>query len=612
MAENKKINITELDFDQIKANLKEFLKGQAEFQDYDFEGSGLSVLLDILAYNTHYNALYDNLAVNELFLDSAIKRNSVVSLAKMLGYTPRSATCAEATVNITITSSAAGPQVVTIPAFSEFTSTIDGITYSFYNIDPITSSAGPSTSYTIPNIVIKQGEPLSFRYTVAAGTRYIIPNANVDLNTLKVRVQENAQSSEFNTFTRSTSLVEADAETRVFWVKEIDDGLYELTFGNGVVGQTLQNGNIVNIDYMVSSLDAANGARLFSYGGSSPYNTATVSISTVSPAGNGDAPETVNSIKFNAPRSYAAQNRAVTTEDYKTIIYNQFPEAASVTVWGGEDNNPPVYGKTFICIKPKSATKLTNIQKSQVINSILSSKNVVSVIPELLDPEYINIALDVTVYYDPRSTIRTASEIQNLVRNTITNYNNEDLQKFEGIYRHSKLSRLIDNTEKSILSNNTTVLIRRQISPRYNVSAQYLLNIVNPIYTNGIPQDSIRSTGFYISEVDNNVYYLDDDGIGNVRMFYIGSSAEKIIVNPTIGTVDYAEGIINIKNLLISSVAGVDFELSIRPSSNDVVSAYTQIAQIAPEHLTVTAIPDQTINGDLRAGKNYVFTTSRA
>ena len=612
MAENKKINIAELDFDQIKVNLKEFLKGQTEFQDYDFEGSGLSVLLDILAYNTHYNALYDNLAVNELFLDSAIKRNSVVSLAKMLGYTPRSASCAEATVNITITSSAAGPQVVVIPAFSEFVSTIDGENYSFYNQEPITSSAGPATLYTVSNVTLRQGEPLSFRYTVATGTRYIIPNANVDLNTVKVRVQENAQSSQFNTFTRSTSLVDANADTRVFWVKEIDDGLYELTFGNGVIGQGLQNGNIVNIDYMVSSLDAPNGARIFSYSGSPPYSSALVSISTVSPAGNGDAPETVNSIKFNAPRSYAAQNRAVTTEDYKTIIYNEFPEAASVSVWGGEDNNPPVYGKTFICVKPKSATKLTNTQKSQIINTILSSKNVVSVIPEMLDPDYINIALGVTVYYDPRATTRTATEIQNLVRNTITTYNEEDLQKFEGIYRHSKLSRLIDNTERSVLSNNTTVFIRRQIDPRYNVSAQYLINIVNPIYTNGIPQESIRSTGFYLSDIDETVYYIDDDGVGNIRLFYIGSSADKIVVNPTIGTVDYAQGIINIKNLLISSVAGVDFELSIKPSSNDVVSAYTQIAQIAPEHLTVTAIPDQTANGDLRAGKNYVFTTSRA
>ncbi len=242
----------------------------------------------------------------------------------------------------------------------------------------------------------------------------------------------------------------------------------------------------------------------------------------------------------------------------------------------------------------------------------MSSKNVVSVIPEMLDPDYINIALGVTVYYDPRATTRTATEIQNLVRNTITTYNEEDLQKFEGIYRHSKLSRLIDNTERSVLSNNTTVFIRRQIDPRYNVSAQYLINIVNPIYTNGIPQESIRSTGFYLSDIDETVYYIDDDGVGNIRLFYIGSSADKIVVNPTIGTVDYAQGIINIKNLLISSVAGVDFELSIKPSSNDVVSAYTQIAQIAPEHLTVTAIPDQTANGDLRAGKNYVFTTSRA
>ena len=612
MASSKKINITELDFDLIKQNLKEYLKGQNEFQDYDFEGSGFAVLLDVLAYNTHYNALYDNLAVNELFLDSAIKRSSVVSLAKMLGYTPRSAECARALVNININSAGAGPQVVVIPANSEFTSVVDGRNLSFYNTEPITSAAGPATLYTIPNITLIQGEPLSFRYTVAEGTRYIIPNANVDLNTLKVRVQENTQSSEFNTYIRSNTIVDASSDTRVYWVKEIDDGLYELTFGDGILGQSLSNGNIVNIDYFISSLDAANGARLFTYNGSSPYSTANVSISTISPASGGAAPEEVDSIKFNAPRSYAAQNRAVTTEDYKTIIYNQFSEASSVTVWGGEDNNPPVYGKTFICVKPKSATKLTNSQKSEILNTILTSRNMVSVIPEIVDPEYINISVNCTVYYDPRSTIRTGREIENLVRDTIINYDTNDLQKFEGMFRHSKLSRLIDSTEKSITNNNTTVLIRRQIDPRYNISAQYLLNIVNPIYTTGIPQDSIRSTGFYISDIDETVYYLDDDGVGNIRLFYIGSSAEKIIVNPSIGIVDYAAGIINIKNLLISAVAGVDFEITIKPSSYDIVSAYTQIAQLARDYLTVTAIPDQTTSGDTRAGKNYVFTTSRS
>jgi hypothetical protein len=612
MASSKKINITELDFDLIKQNLKEYLKGQSEFQDYDFEGSGFAVLLDVLAYNTHYNALYDNLAVNELFLDSAIKRSSVVSIAKMLGYTPRSASCAQATVNISITSAGAGPQVVIIPAYSEFTATIDGQNLSFYNLEPITSSAGPSNLYTIPNVKIIQGEPLSFRFTVSDGARYIIPNPNVDLNTLRVRVQENSQSSEFNTYTRSTSIVDAASNTRVYWVKEIDDGLYELTFGDGVLGQELSNGNIVNVDYLVSSLDVANGARVFSYNGSPPYSSANVSISTVSPAAGGFEAEEVDSIKFNAPRSYAAQNRAVTTEDYKTIIYNQFAEASSVTVWGGEDNNPPVYGKTFICVKPRSATKLTNSQKSEILNTILTSRNVVSVIPEIVDPEYINIALDCTVYYDPRATTRTGREIENLVRDTIINYDNNELQKFEGMFRHSKLSRLVDATEKGIISNNTTVLIRRQIDPRYNISAQYLLNIVNPIYTTGIPQDSIRSTGFFISNSNDTVHYLDDDGVGNIRLFYIGSSAEKIIVDPTIGTVDYAAGIINIKNLLIAAVSGVDFELTIKPSSYDVVSAYTQIAQISRDYLTVTAIPDQTISGDTRAGKNYVFTSSRS
>lgn len=607
---NKKINITELDFDQIKANLKEFLKGQSEFQDYDFEGSGLSVILDILAYNTHYNAMYDNLAVNELFLDSAIKRNSVVSLAKTLGYTPRSATCATATVNLQITAPNAGPSVVVIPAYSEFTANVDGKEYIFYNREPV-SATGTTNVYNINNVPITQGYNLSYKYTVAINQRYIIPNQNVDLSTLRVRVQENSTSSEFNTFTQATSLVDADATTRVYWVKEIDDGLYELTFGDNVIGQGLSNGNVVNIDYMVSALDGANGARVFYYAGVPPFPGANVQAFTVSPATGGAPAEDIDSIKFNAPRMYAAQNRAVTADDYRTIIYNQFSEAKSVTVWGGEDNNPPVYGKTFICVRPRSANKLTNQQKTDIVNTILSSKNVVSVIPEILDPEYLNVALDCTVYYNPRETTRSPGEIEQLVRETIFKYDDDDLQRFDGIFRHSKLSRLIDATEKSIVNNNTTVLIRRKIAPRYNVSAQYILNIINPIYTTGLAQNVIYTTGFFIFGSDV-VHYLDDDGVGNMRLYYVGPSAEKIIVNPSIGTVDYAAGIINIKNLHITAIADIDFEISIKPSSYDVVSAYTQIAEIARDHLTIRAIPDETASGDLRAGRNYQFTSSRS
>lgn len=611
MANNKKINVTELDFDAIKANLKTFLQGQSEFQDYDFEGSGLSVILDILAYNTHYNALYNNLAVNEMFLDSAIKRNSVVSLAKTLGYTPRSAKCASAIVNVTITSSTAGPNSVTIPAYSPFSTTVGGTSYTFYNRETINVTGASSSVYTASNVKLIEGEYLTFRYTVSEGSRFIIPNGNVDLDTVSVRVQENATSSDFKTFTNATSLVGLDPTIRAYWVKEIDDGLYELVFGDGILSAALTNGNVVNLEYMVSNLDGANGARSFTYSGNPPYSLSVVSVVTVNPASGGSLPEDIDSIRFNAPKIYAAQNRAVTTEDYKALIYSNFAEAKSVGVWGGEDNNPPVYGKTFICVKPKSATKLTSQQKSDIINTILGNKNVVSVTPEIIDPDYLNIALNITVYYNPRETTRSAKELETIVYNTVIKYDDDELQRFDGVFRHSRLSRLIDTCERGIINNNMTVLIRRKIAPRYNVSAQYIIDIINPIYTTGLAQNNIYSTGLFIYGSEQ-IHYLDDDGSGYMRLYYIGPSAEKIIVDPRIGTVDYAAGLINIRNLHITAIADIDFEISIRPSSYDVVSAYDQIAEIARDHMTVTAISDETINGDLRAGKNYVFTTSRS
>lgn len=612
---NKRISVSELDFDNIKANLKEYLKGQSEFSDYDFEGSGLSILLDVLAYNTHYNGIYTNLAINEMFIDSASKRSSVVSLAKLLGYTPNSAKCATATITLNITSPSTGPSVVTVPAFTQFNTTVDGSSYAFYTTQEY-SAVGASTNYTIPNVVITEGSPLTFKYTAAAGVRYIIPNANVDLSTVKVRVQENSTSSNFTTYTVSTSIITADSNSKVFWVKEIDDGLYELTFGNGTLGKALDNGNVVHISYFVSSLDAANSASLFSYDGSTLYSGANVSITTTAAASGGGVVEDISSIKFNAPRSYAAQNRAVTPDDYRALIYANFPEAASVAVWGGEDNDPPVYGKTYISVKPKTAGKLTLQQKSDIINTILESKNIVSITPEILDAEYINIALNVTVYYNDRETGYSSTDMASIVRQVILDYDDSDLQKFEGIFRYSKLSRLIDAAEPSITNNITTVLLRRKLSPRYNISAEYNINVINPIFTSGVADDSVISTGFYIQGSDF-IHYLSDDGVGNMVLYYRSAGtatqeSQKIISDANIGTVDYAAGKINIKNLNITGLADVDFEISIKPSSNDVISAYTQIAEIARDHLFITAIPDKTANGDLRAGTNYTFTTSRS
>jgi len=607
---NKKINVTTLDFDDIKTNLKSFLSGQTEFQDYDFEGSAMSVLLDVLAYNTHYNALYNNLAINEMFLDSARKRNSVVSLSKMLGYSPRSATCAQATITFTVSAPSSGVTVLTLPAATPFTTTANGSNYTFYTggQTTVTSSTG---IFTFSNLIITEGTPLTYNIPVGTNTRYIIPNSNIDLNTLTVKVQEASTSSVYVTFSKADSLVNVNSESTAYWVKEIDEGLYELTFGDGNLGVALNPGNIVHLNYSVSSLDAPNGARQFSYGGATLIPNSSNSIVTTSIASNGAPVEDIDSIRFNAPRMYASQNRAVTPDDYKSLVYSLFSDAGSVTCWGGEDNNPPVYGKVYICVKPKEADKLTTTQKSQLTASILATRNVVSVQPVIVDPEYINIAVTSTVYYNEQATTKTAAEIASIVTNTINAYDVNELDRFDGVFRFSKLSKLIDNSDPSITNNITTILLRRALIVRYNVSAQYLLNLINPIWNSGQPEESFKSTGFYIAGSDE-IHYLDDDGVKYVRLFKYGTNGIKIIVDPSIGSIDYTNGIIDIKNLNITALSNTDLEISIRPLSNDVVSALTQIAHIPSEHLKVTAISDPTASGDLRGGYNYTFTSSRS
>jgi hypothetical protein len=608
---NKRITVSDLDFDSIKANLKTFLQGQSEFSDYDFEGSGLSVLLDVLAYNTHYNGVYTNLAVNEVFLDSASKRASVVSLAKMLGYVPRSAKCARAVVNATITAPTSSPGTVTLPANQAFNTSIDGVSYTFYNRSAVTTARNTAGNYAFSNLSIVEGTPLQYKYTVAAGVRYIIPNANMDIDTLTVRVQENANADLFEVYTRAESLTAATSTTKVYFIKEIDDGLYEISFGDGVLGQQLDNGNVITLDYFVSDLEAANSAGNFTYGGTSLLGSG-LSVTTVSRATGGASPEDINSIKFNAPRMYAAQNRAVTPDDYKAIILSQFPEAASVAVWGGEDNDPPVFGKTFICIKPQEASKLTNLQKEFVVNNILEQRNIVSITPEIIDPEYFNIKVTSFVYYNPRETTKTPTQIETIVKDAILNYNATELEKFDGVLRFSKLSRIIDSADPAIINNTSRIMVRRQFAPVFNISSEYKLNLINPISQDGGKQgDVFASTGFFIPN-STQVHYLDDDAVGNVRLYYVGPNFDKVIVDPSIGTIEYEAGRVVVRNLTITALDDVIFEMQVKPESYDVVSALNQIVQIDPTLLIVEAIADQTANGDLRAGYNYDFQSIRS
>jgi len=610
--ENKNITTAELDFDAIKSNLKTFLQGQAAFADYDFEGAGLSVLMDILAYNTHYNALYTNLAVNESFLDSASKRSSVVSRAKEIGYVPHSATGAVATVNITVTGTTSSPATLTLPAYSSFSTTVDGVQYTFYNTEAVSTSKVGS-SYTFTGINIKEGTPLTFKYTVASGTRYILPNAEVDLSTLSVRVQDNSTSSVFNSFVNQELILNLDEESKVFFIKEIEGELYELEFGNDTIGKALVTGNVVNISYMVTNTIEANGARLFNYTGSSLLG-GTVAVTTTTPAVGGADIESIESIRYNAPRSYSSQNRAVTVEDYKALIFRLYPEAETVNAWGGEDNVPPVYGKVFLSIKPTNTTVLTAAQKNFIINEILKQKNVVSITPEIVDPEYIQLDINTTVYYNPRLTSKSESEIKTLVVDTIKAYNTENLESFTGIFRFSNITADIDNTEDSIISNITTIKLHREVEIQYNTNANYSIYLGNPIYNSTVPEQSLTSTGFYIAG-NENLMYLEDlpsnSRYGVLKMYYFNVDVKTYF--RTFGTIDYQTGTVNMPELEITGIdqATGTLELIVKPQSNDVVSIRNQLVTIPDEQINVEVILDKVAVGDPAGGSNYQFTSSR-
>lgn len=614
---NRKINLNELDFDAIKANLKTFLQGQAEFSDYDFEGSGLAVLLDLLAYNTHYNALYTNLAVNESFLDSASKRSSVVSRAKELNYIPYSATSALANVNIVVSNvvTSPPPPTITIPAKSSFTTSIDGQSFVFYNMDAVIATKAADDTYTFENVDIKEGIPLTYKYTVGDGTRFVIPNSGIDKTSVRVYVQETATSVKSDVYENRENILNANSISKVYWIKEIEGELYELEFGNGIIGKALANGNVVTIEYMTTNKDAANGARLFTYTGAS-LEGGDVSVFTLTPAYGGKDIEPIESIRYNAPRSYSAQNRCVTVEDYKTLIYTEFPEAKSVNVWGGEDNVPKHYGKVFIAIQPSSTDLLTVTQKDFVRNQILKDKNIVSITPVIVDPEYINLEVSASVYYNNRKTTRSAAELKALVTQTITDYNDATLNSFDGVFRHSNLSSDIDNTEDAIVSNTTTLKLYKPVDVKYNILTTYEIDIGNPIYGSGVPEESITSTGFYVSGNSNLMFLEDvpnDKLTGQLRMFYYDNNVKTYY--KTFGDVDYVNGIIRLTNLQITGIVESEFinglQLIIKPQSNDVVSVRNQLVRINENLLTVNMILDATSVGDPGAGKNYIFTTSR-
>ena len=604
--DNKRIKVTELDFDQIKDNFKNFLKGQSEFQDYDFEGSGVNVLLDILAYNTHYNAMYANLAMNEAFLDSASKRNNVVSHAKSLGYTPISAKCAEAVVTITVMNPTNSPATLTLPAYTQFSTSVNGINYNFYNKDAVTI-VPVGGSYVFSNIVITEGTPLRFQYIANTGSIYKVPNAGADLSTLTVRVQDSTSTSGYTVYSRGDDITLVLPDDTVYFVKEVDDELYEVYFGDGITGRAIVPGNVVTLDYFISNKELPNNAKAFSCSGN--VGGGFVIVSTTSMAQGGSTIETIDSIKYNAPRNYSAQNRAVTAEDYRVILPTLYPNIESVNVWGGEEQDPPQYGKVFISIKPKSGETLTTSTKEIIKNSILRKKNIVSISPEIIDADFLYVYVTSSVYYNPLQTEKNTDTLKTLINNVINKYDNDDLRKFGGMFRFSKLSRLIDATDASITSNITSVKMAKVISPEFNTKAKYNILFNNPIYTSGSADENIKSSPFFVTSTDQPVY-IDDDGVGNLRLFYYTGTNTKVFINKTLGTVIYTTGKIVINDFVILSATNNQITIFCVPDSNDIVSVRNQIVAISQNSTRLNVIVDTVASGQFTGGTNYVFSSS--
>ena len=617
MAQHR-LDISELDFENIKSSLKRFLSNQTQFKDYDFEGSSMAVLLDLLAYNTHYLAYNANFVANEMFMDTAQLRSSVASLAKLVGYTPNSARAPIADLQLVIND--ATGSTVTIPAGTKFSSSIDGLTYTFVTVgDHVVQPV--DGVYTAQSLNVYEGTYVSYNYTFDStdiDQRFLIPSDRADSTTIKVAVQNSASDVTTATYTKATSITELNGDSKVYFLQEAEDGQYEIYFGDGVIGKKLDDGNIISISYVVTNKTEANGATSFSLSGSiSGFTDVTITVN--SSAQGGAEPESLQSIKTSSANFYASQDRAVTVEDYKSKTKQLYANVQSVSAWGGEDNDVPFYGRVYISILPTSGSNLTESTKSRIITD-LKKYSVASVTPVIVDPEITNIILRSSIKFDQTATTKVADAIKSDVITTITNYNANTLQSFDNMFRHSKVIGLIDDTDESILSNVTTVQLRKSFTPTIGSSQKYSVAFSNALYNphSGHASDGggiLSSSGFKIDGNTTDVFFLDDDGNGNVRRYKMDGSARSY-ANATQGSIDYSSGLVEVNSLNVSNIenirgaASTVIEITVKPNSNDIVPIRNQVLEIDVANSSVTVEADTLVGGSANAGIGYTTTTS--
>ena len=627
MATNRRLDITEFDFDDVKANLKTFLKAQTDFKDYDFEGSGINILLDTLAYNTHYLGFNMNMLANEMFMDSSSLRSSIVSHAKTLGYEVDSARAPFAEVNVVLNNSS--KSTATMTAGTKFNTSVDNVDYQFVNVNDVTAN---STGTEIPfnNLKIYEGTYVTVRYTVDSSDvnqRFILTDKRSDTTTLTVKVQTSSSDSTTATYTKTSDISTLTSSSEVYFLQEVEAQKFEVYFGDGVLSKALSDGNIVILQYVVTNKSESNGASVFTSSGA--IDTVTdITVTTVNRASGGTEGETLNSIKLNAPLDYAAQGRCVTSEDYKLFAKKLFPQTQAVMVFGGESGSfdPSLgvigtasYGRVYISIKSTTGNNLTLAQKTQLVGDF-QKYNVASITPVIIDPEITYIILNVSFKYNSSKTTKEKSTLVSNVITTITDFNDSSLKSFNNVFRHSQLSSMIDDTDTSILNNITNVTLSKKITPTLNTAAGHNVYFNNVLYNphsehNKLAGGITTSSGFFVSGDTENEQFFDDDGDGNIRRYYL-VGAVRTYTDETAGTIDYSTGDIKINSLNIISISDVDDVTSttIRitgiPDSKDIVPVRNQILEIDMANTTVTGEIDTIAVGATGASSSYTTSTS--
>ena len=600
MAANSTISVTELDFDDIKVSLKDFLKSQPEFLDFNFEGSAISLLIDMLAYNTYQNAYYTSMVGNEMFLDSAQLRESVVSRAKMLNYMPTSARGANTNFTITITPTGS-PDSVTVDKNTEWTASVDGQTLKFVTPEAYTLTSDNNYSGTI---TVVEGQPLTHRFTVdnLDTQRFILPNENVDTASIVVDVQESSTDTSSTRYNLATDLTQVQANSAVYFLEEEAENQYEVHFGDGVLGKKPDNGNIVIINYRSCNGVLGNDIGTFTdpstVAGSSVF-TKTVNANT----SGGAAFETIDSIKFNAPKNFEAQNRAVLAEDYKRIILRETGDIQSISVWGGEENDPPIYGKVYLAVKPVTGNVISSTRKNQ-IKDILKKHNVLSIDTEFVDAQFLYVNPTTTVRWDPNATTLSAGAVQDKINTAISSFETNNLNDFEKQkFRFSKFTRVIDDADPSIMSSLTDILMERRFAPSTTTKATYNIPFNQKLFhPHAGHAYAISSSKFTFNNLDS---YLDDDGNGNVRIYYLNSAGERVVSVANAGTVNYTTGLVKLDAFLPTAYTGSSMSIYAEPNDKDITAVRNQILLIA--NAKVTVLNDVTSQVD---AKTVTATTS--